>query len=813
MQLYTYEKEHLETLRKSLAECTVLLKTNGDFPLDTAGKIAAYGNGVRGTIKGGTGSGEVNSRFFTTIEKGLEDAGFIITTKSWMAEYEKVYAEARKEFHKVIKARAKANHTQAIIEGMGAVMPEPEYNLPLDGEGDVAIYVLSRISGEGNDRSPERGDILLSETEQRDILALNQKYRKFMLVLNVGGVVDLSPVKDVDNILLLSQLGVETGAALADILLGKTYPSGKLATTWSAWEDYCTVGDFGEKDDTEYREGIYLGYRWFDTVDRRALFPFGYGLGYTTFSISDVETEHQGECVTVWVKVKNTGKYAGKEVVQVYVSAPAGELDKPYQDLAGFVKTKELKAGEEEKVELTFNLSDLASYSTEKEAYILEQGAYILRVGNSSADTVVAGILNLEQTVIVRKVKNVCGTADFTDWKPECATACEKPADGKVISIRADEIPSETAVYDKQYETDSLVEGLSDEQLALVNVGAFNPKGGILSVIGNASRTVAGAAGETTNGLKHKDFPVMVMADGPAGLRLSRKYYEDEEGVHSLGEGMPETMLEFMPKPVAWFMRRPPKVKKGVEVLYQYATAIPIGTAIAQSWNPAFAEKCGDIVGTEMERFHVHLWLAPALNIHRSIRCGRNFEYYSEDPLISGLFAAAITSGVQKHPSCGTTIKHYAANNQETNRYANNSKVSERAMREIYLKGFGICVKASQPHALMTSYNLLNGVHTSEHRGLTEDILRCEYGYEGIVMTDWVTGGGILTKGTKYPAPNAAKVAAAGGDLFMPGCKQDYEQVLAGLKDGIVSRKQLEINATRVFRMAKKLTSISGLEI
>ena len=205
-----------------------------------------------------------------------------------------------------------------------------------------------------------------------------------------------------------------------------------------------------------------------------------------------------------------------------------------------------------------------------------------------------------------------------------------------------------------------------------------------------------------------------------------------------------------------------------------------------------------------MEMFGVHLWLAPALNIHRSIRCGRNFEYYSEDPLVSGLMAAGITNGVQKHPGCGTTIKHYAANNKEWNRYANNSHVSERAMREIYTKGFGICVKKSQPHAVMTSYNLLNGVHTAENRGLIEDILRCEYGYEGIVMTDWVVP---MTADKRSANRNslARFVAAAGGDLFMPGGKSDYEDLKKGIQEGDVSEEQVRINATRVLKMARKL--------
>lgn len=804
MKLYDYEKEHLKRLRKGLAECCVLLKSNGAFPLDEPGEIAAYGSGVRGTIKGGTGSGEVNSRYFVTVEKGLKKAGFTITTEDWLDAYDQVRAEARKEFHKVIKERAKANHTMAVIEGMGAVMSEPEYQLPLEGKGDVAIYVVSRISGEGNDRKAEPGDVLLSDSEKRDILALNKKYKKFLLVLNVGGPVDLSPVQEVGNILVLSQLGVETGTALAHIMLGKAYPSGKLATTWSGWEDYLSVGEFGQKDDTSYKEGVYVGYRYFDSVGKRALYPFGFGLGFTDFQISDAQMAVEGEQVTVTAIVSNVGNFAGKETLQVYVSAPQGKLDKPYQALAGFAKTKELKAGEKESLTISFKLSDQSSYDTERAAYILESGNYVIRIGNSSVDTVICGALRLEETVIVRQVKNICKKASFTDWKPDKVLKDEMAPDVLVISVPVTVFSKEEISYDTEYEIEDAVRKLSDEQLAFVNIGAFG-KGGVLSMIGNASQNVAGAAGESTSALKEAGFPAIIMADGPAGLRLSKKYYEDAKGAHPIGASVPESILEFLPKPAAWFMKRPPRIKKGVEVKEQYATAIPIGTAIAQSFNLDFARACGDIVGAEMERFGVHLWLAPALNIHRSILCGRNFEYFSEDPLVSGRFAAAITNGVQKHPGRGTTIKHFACNNQETNRYANNSIVSERALREIYLKGFEICVKESQPHALMTSYNLLNGIHTSEFRGLTEDVLRAEWGYQGIVMTDWVTGGGFLTKGAKYAPPNAGKVAAAGGDLFMPGCQNDYNEVLEALQTGTLTRKQLQINASRVYRMAKRL--------
>ena len=810
MELFDYEKEHIGLLRDSLAECTLFLRQNGAFPLEAPGRIAAYGNGVRHTVKGGTGSGEVNSRYSVNVEQGLKDAGFTITTGRWLDAFDQVEQDAQKAFVKEIKERAKKKHTMAILEGMGAVMPQPEYDLPLDGEGDTAIYVLSRISGEGNDREPIPGDIRLTDSEAKTILALDAKYEKFMLVLNVGGVVDLTPVKEVSNILVLSQLGVETGSVLADILLGRANPSGKLTTTWASWEDYCREGEFGDINDTRYKEGIYVGYRYFDTVGKKPLFPFGYGLSYTSFDIAVTGAAAEGDTIRIKAAVSNTGARAGREVVQVYVSAPAGRLDKPYQDLAAFAKTDLLEPGASQELTISFSLRDCASYDAQKESYVLEAGSYVVRVGDSSDHTQPAALVDLDGEAVVTKAGNCLGETDFEDWKPSGSetAAAEELSDITRISVAAADIETVTVSYDQEREIDPRVKDLTVEELAYLNVGAFNPKAGALSVIGNAATNVAGAAGETTGILKEKGFPVLVMSDGPAGLRLAKEFYRDEKGAHGIGSSMvPESFLPFLPAPARFIMNLiggSGKPKKGQKVEYQYATAIPIGTAIAQSFNLPLAESYGSIVGDEMERFGVHLWLAPALNIHRDIRCGRNFEYYSEDPLISGKTAAAITRGVQRHPGCGTTIKHYAANNQEKNRYCNNSIVSERAMREIYLKGFGICVRESQPHALMTSYNLLNGVHTSEHRGLIEDILRCEYGFKGIVMTDWIVDM-AQDKQSLHRMPIAAEIAKAGGDLVMPGSKGDFDSIVKAAKSGELELRQLQINATRVLRKAEEL--------
>ncbi len=807
MQLQDYEKEHAQRIRGLGAECTLFLKRNHDFPLQAAGEIALFGSGARRTVKGGTGSGEVNSHYFVTVEEGLENAGFTVTSKYWLDTYDSLRKASRESFLRQLQEKARREHKMAVLEYMGVVMPEPEYTIPLYGEGDTAIYVLSRISGEGSDREAKPGDILLTETEIRDILTLQKKYKRFLLVLNTGGVVDLSPVMAVENILLLSQLGAETGTILADILLGKRYPSGKLSTTWAAWEDCPSVGDFGGRDETRYKEGVFVGYRYFDSVDRKPLFPFGFGLSYTDFAVAPLSLLREGETVILKARVRNIGAFPGKETVQLYASQPGKEIPQPWQVLAAFQKTPELQPGESCEVELCFDFKDLAYYDEDDNTWTLEKGSYLLRLGSSSADTRIAGKLLLNKDAVTLDCRACCGKPDFKDWSPEPREQ-EKTGMVRTLRFTAKKIKRERVVYRLGGDMDLITEELSDEELALLNVGAFEDKPGLLNTIGNAGRTVAGAAGETCRELREKNIPALVMADGPAGLRLSRDYTLDEKGVHPVGETMPESILELMPKPLSWLLSRMGGGKPKGQILHQYATAIPIGTAIAQSWNSELAEACGDLVGAEMERFGVHLWLAPALNLHRDIRCGRNFEYYSEDPLLSGKMAAGITRGVQRHPGCAVTIKHFAANNQEYNRYNSNSQVSQRTLREFYLRGFGICVRESAPLAVMTSYNLLNGTHTSEQRDLIHRILRCEFGFGGIVMTDWILPMGQGSS-KKYPAPDAGKIAAAGGDLVMPGGKNDQKAILKALKKKKLTRQQLRINATRVIRMARKLSQES----
>lgn len=831
-----FEKEHIDAVRKAAPECTMFLKKDGTLPLSAPCRAAVYGSGVRKTVKGGTGSGDVNVRHFVTVEEGLEKAGFEITSGKWLDDYDALLVSKRAEFVERVKQEAKELGINPVMYGMGKAMPEPEYEFALDAEGEIAVYVLARISGEGSDRSAEAGDISLSETEIRDILALNARFEKFVLVLNVGGMVDLEPVRSVKNILLLGQLGTPAGDVLADLLLGKSYPSGKLAMTWAPIGKYASTKGFGDMDDTPYTEGIYVGYRYFDTFREEPDYPFGFGLSYTEFEIAVQEAAVDAEKVTVTAEVKNIGAFAGKEVVQAYYSAPAGKLDKPYQELAAFVKTKELQPGESETVTLMFDTVDMASYDARLASYVLEAGEYVIRVGNSSRDTVPCCKVLLDETIAVKKLKNICPGCDLKDLVPTAGRTVDAETDGLPVSrIPAEKIGQELVVYDEETEEisgsactweevkngektlDEFVGSLSEKQLAYLCIGLFEDNAGMGSVVGASAQTVAGAAGETSQRLKNLGVPALVMADGPAGLRLCTKYKVVDGKVKGMDESL-AGFMEFMDQEqlqqMAALAPKPDEEELAAPVNYTYCIAIPVGTALAQSFSEDVCRMCGDIVGDEMERFGIHLWLAPAMNIQRSPLCGRNFEYYSEDPLVSGLLAAAVTEGVQAHRGCGVTVKHFALNNQETNRMVSNSIAGERAIREIYLKGFEICVKKAQPHAVMSSYNLVNGEHACNSKDIQTCVLRNEWGYQGLVMTDWYAASTMMTSASqrknRHPSGSPAGCIHAGNDIVMPGMQADLDDIMDALSNKEhrypITKAELQVTAKRVLETVMKLT-------
>ena len=836
-----FEKEHIDLVRKTAPECALFLKREDDTLPLAPGKAALYGSGARKTIKGGTGSGDVNVRHFVTVEEGMERAGFEIVSKAWLDAYDQVLVDARAVFVEQIKKEAAELGINAVMYGMGKAMPEPQYEIAMDAECDLAVYVLSRISGEGADRDVSAGDINLSETEIRDILYCSRHYKKFVLVLNVGGMVNLEPVMEVKNILLLGQLGTPTGDVLADILTGVSNPSGKLAMTWAPIEQYPSTKGFGDMDDTVYNEGIYVGYRYFKTADVTPTFPFGYGLSYTKFEIGTASVAADEKKVSVTVPVTNVGTCAGKEVIQLYVSKPSVKLDQPYQELAAFAKTSELKSSENEEVTLTFSLRDLAAYDEELASYVLEKGVYWLRIGNSSEDTVVCAGLKLDADVIVKECKTICPGADIPKFIPADGMEAQerdaqlKKTEAPVYELHAELFQTEKVTYSEEpteilnkgtgsfedvksgkISVEQFISSLTNDQLAYLSIGLYEDNTGMGSMIGASAQTVAGAAGETTKRLEELGVPSLVMADGPAGIRICKIYKIVDgkaKGVDNPLAGMMEFMDQEQLQMMAAMAPKPTEEEEKAPIHYAYCTAIPIGTALAQSFNTEMCETLGDLVGKEMEQFGVHLWLAPAMNIQRSPLCGRNFEYYSEDPVVGGRIAAAITNGVQKHKGCGTTIKHFALNNQETNRMASNSIVSERALREIYLRTFEICIRESAPAAVMSSYNLVNGEHANNSKDIQTHVLRDEWGYEGAVMTDWYAVGGMIAaaggRENKHPAGLASGCIHAGNDLVMPGMAADFEEMLSAVDNPEakypITRAELQVTAKRVLEMIRKL--------
>ena len=757
-----YEKKHIEVMRNNSAECTLFLKKDSSFPLEAPGKVVLVGAGARDTTKGGTGSGDVNSRYFTTCEKGLEDAGFEIVSKDWLDKFPEFKNARHADFLEYLQRIAEKYSSNAGHIAFGAVEPEREYDLPLNySDAEAAFYVIRRNSGEGEDRRLVKGDIYLTDSEVRDILYLNKKFEKFMLVLNVAGVVDLSPVKDVKNILLLSQLGVVTGDIFADIILGKVNPSGKLSTTWAAIKDYRYIEEFGGIDNTRYLEGVYVGYRYFDSVKVAPLLPVGYGLSYTNVKLEYKGIKNNKDKITIRVKVTNAGSHKGKEVVQIYLSPTQNNRDKPYQSLVAFKKTPLLKPEDSTELNITFKLSDNARFDEETATYILDKGQYIIRLGKASNKTVAVAYINLSEDVVTEVLKNVGGKPDFKDFKAKIKYK-DNLTDLDEIILEKNDFSKKRVNYNNYHISfNQKLMSFSDAELARMCIGDFTNTGEEKHV-----RHLPGEAGETVLALEKID-KYLTLVDGPAGLRIQQKYQVEENGES--------------------------------KVHYQYTTAIPTATALAQSFNEELLEMIGNVVGTEMDIFNAHLWLAPALNIHRNILNGRNFEYYSEDPLLSGKMTAAITRGVQRHKNRATTIKHFACNGQEMNRFNSNSILSERALREIYLKGFKIAIEEADPIALMTSYNLINGKHSSERRDLLIDVLRIEWEFNGLIMSDWYTSNQIKIGVANHPSQHAVPNIIGGNNLQMGGGKKDYDIVMKSVEDGNMKTINLLECASKVY--------------
>lgn len=797
---------HGKLAREAALEGIVLLKNEHILPFDESASIALFGSGAGQTVKGGIGSGDVNCRKSVSIYQGLKDAGVSITSEEWLADYKVRYESARNAWkQKILEDAKRVENPFDAYASNPFSFPEGRKVQRADIEGALAaVYVVSRISGEGKDRRKEKGDYYLSLREQEDILYLDQENIPIILILNAGGPIELTGIlgktNNIKGILNISQPGQEGGHAVADILLGKAVPSGKLTTTWARqYEDYPGSGEFGYLNGNlkkeEYKEGIYVGYRYFDSFGIQPLFPFGYGLSYADFDI-----KYEKLCITesgfeITVLVTNTGeKYLGKEVVQIYVTLPQNEFCKEYKRLVGFAKTDVLKPGEGQQLTIKVAQKELASYSEQAYAWMIEAGDYGVWIGNCSDELCLEAVLQVTETVEIEETERICPkTAAFEEIKPP-ALLDERVKEWN-DRVQRQHIPTLhfTPHKEKKQETNKALcttsaSKLSVEELIPLLYGNITWE---TSTLGFAGTRVPGSAGETTKRLEEKyGMRSLIMADGPAGLRLRQSYEVDsktdtiyEVGVlGALENGFLEPMVHH----------------DGADTYYQYCTAFPVETALAQSWNPELMYQFGQAIAIEMKEFHVDLWLAPGLNIQRNPLCGRNYEYYSEDPFLSGRMAAAVTAGVQSREGCGVTIKHFACNNQEDNRMGVDACVSERALREIYLRGFEIVVKQSAPTAIMTSYNLINGVHAANSYDLCTTVARREWGFEGVIMSDWDTTA-------PWDGSIPWKCAAAGNDIIMPGNLKDDKNIHAAYAKGELSEETIRGCADRIFEMIDKL--------
>lgn len=747
----------------------VLLKNEcGILPLKKGTRVALFGKGTFDYVKGGGGSGGVTTAYIVNLYDGLKHLGNHLSIYEDLADYYRQYVL-----------------DQYASGGVPGMIAEPEFPDPLCAKAraftNTAIISISRFSGESWDRGGygqelfERGDFYLSNREQAMVDKVKAQFPNVIVVLNVGGMVDTQwffADPKIQSVLMAGQGGMEGGTAAAELLCGLDNPSGKLSDTYAKHlEDYPSADTFHESDTyVDYTEDIYVGYRYFETLPgaaEKVNYPFGYGLSYTKFDYSVVSAQKLGEDISIRIRISNVGEMAGKEVLQVYSAAPQGKLGKPSRSLVTFQKTRLLQPGEEQLVTLSFPVNSLASYDdlgkVAKSAWVLEQGDYHFHAGTSVRDTV-----ELEYVFTVD-----------TDTITEQLSP-------KLVPVAL----KRRLLADGTYEELPLGEPNDPDYTALEPMDVISRTGGDTPAV----RAVGRSRRRNRDRVDRLDF--RQVADGTMTLDDFISQLSTEEVAHLLG-GQPNTGVAntwgfgnlpeyYLPNAMTADGPAGLRIKKECGVK---TTAFPCATLLASTWDPELTRLVGEAGAKEVKENNLAAWLTPAVNIHRNPLCGRNFEYYSEDPLLAGTLAAALVQGVQSQ-CIAPSVKHFALNNKETNRKNSDSRVSERAAREIYLKVFEIIVKTAHPWYIMSSYNLINSHRASENRELLEDILRGEWGFDGMVSSDW------WTFGEHYKEVNA------GNDLKM-ACGYP-ERLLAALDAGVLTREQMEISAKRILSLLLK---------
>ena len=783
-------KAYANIARRAAAESCVLLRNESEtLPLKQEEKIAVFGRSQFNYYKSGTGSGGmVNTAYVTDILSALKNEESLTLDEEVLEAYE--------SWLKDHPFDTGAGWAQEPWYQEEMELPE-SFAVEAAKRNDAALIVIGRTSGEDKDNSETEGSWFLTQTERDLLRKVCAAFSRTIVLLNVGNIMDMKWVDEFQPsaVMYVWQGGQEGGNGVADVLMGRISPCGKLPDTIAdSISDYPSSANYGNDRQNRYEEDIYVGYRYFETFSRDCVkYPFGFGLSYTDFALRIGLKAAERE-ILASALVINTGNHSGKEVVQIYLEKPQGKLGQPARQLVAFAKTGLLAPGQCEKPTLEIGLDKLTSYSEKEAAWILEKGTYVIWAGNSLEASAPCAVLNLDKEVVLTKTQNICPlkegleemkqSSEKMNQKLEALLKVAEEEKVPIMELKAADVETRVVEYHSNAEcvpaeAREFVDTLSTEKLVALASG--DPGKGQGSNLGSAGISVPGSAGETNDCALEDGIPGIVLSDGPAGLRLM-KHYNVYEG-------------KIVNKPFKFslegglFCEGEP-ADPG-ETRYQYCTAIPVGTLLAQTWDTALIEEVGEMIGGEMEEFSTTLWLAPGMNIHRNPLCGRNFEYYSEDPLVAGKIAAAMTNGVQKVPGCGTTIKHFACNNQEDNRMGSDSIVSERTLREIYLKGFEIAITESQPMSIMTSYNLINGVHAANNEDTCTKAARCEWGFQGMIMTDWTT----TEQGEDCTASGCMR---AGNDLVMPGAFSDRDNLNQELADGTLSMDDLKACISRL---------------
>lgn len=730
----TYTPEMQKTLRRVAAEGAVLLHNDGLLPLAENTKISLFGRVQYNWFYTGYGSGgDVNRPYAINLIEGVRNCEKLTLNEDLASKYEKWCSE------------------NIINDSVWGMWPRFYPEMPLDDmtvrsakmNSDCAVVVIGRSSGEDRENVLEKGSFYITDEEKNILDKVTSVFDKVMVLLNIGSVIDMSWLKRYENkigaVMIVWQGGMESGNAVADLLTGDANPSGRLTSTVAeCFSDYPSSRNFGGKDYNFYTEDIFVGYRYFETFAKsRVVYPFGYGLSYTTFDYAcdKVETTENGFCFDV--KTKNIGKTAGKGVYQLYLKKPAGVLGNPERELVAFGKSKVLESGESETLTADVSLYALASYDDSgktgfESAYVIEKGEYTFYLGENVRDCTKVFAYYQEETVCYRQLSECLApseafgvmTAKIIGGQVKAVIQPCKVRKTDLKTRILDNLPAAIPFTgDKGYKLgdvkngtvtmDEFVAQLDKTELEALTRGDYT-MGSSLGAPGNAAVFCG-----VLESLRDKGIPAVTTSDGPSGIRLRA-----------------------------------------------FCSLIPIGTLLASTFDTEAVKTVYSLVAEEMKEKGSDVLLAPGMNIMRSPLCGRNFEYYSEDPYLTGKIGAAAVTGIQNLGGSACP-KHFACNNQEYKRTTNDSRVSERALREIYLRGFEICIKEANPRNIMTSYNKINGVWSYFNYDLCTSILREEWGYKGNVMTDWWTRKG-KSPDFKDVRDQAYRVRAQ-VDVLMPG--------------------------------------------